>query len=117
MDWLRSALTSCGTSRPPGWATTPARRPVPEAKRLKPAWYDCWYDYHQDSCQPSRGARRAGAACRGRGTRRQRQRLRGSGVGGTAKLDDLASLLDEMLADTGGPLTATERKAADRALG
>lgn len=35
----------------------------------------------------------------------------------TAKLDDLASLLDKMLAETGGPLTAKERKAADRALG
>lgn len=34
-----------------------------------------------------------------------------------ARLDDLASLLDEMLAETGGPLTAKERKAADRALG
>ncbi len=34
-----------------------------------------------------------------------------------AKLDDLASLLDDMLAETGGPLTARERKAADRALG
>lgn len=34
-----------------------------------------------------------------------------------AKLDDLASLLEEMLAETGGPLTARERKAADRALG
>ncbi len=34
-----------------------------------------------------------------------------------AKLDDLASLLDEMLAATGGPLTASERRAADRALG
>lgn len=34
-----------------------------------------------------------------------------------AKLDDLASLLDEMLAERGGPLTAQERKAADRALG
>jgi len=33
------------------------------------------------------------------------------------KLDDLAALLDEMLADTGGPLTAAERRAADRALG
>ena len=33
------------------------------------------------------------------------------------KLDDLALLLDEMLADSGGPLTAAERKAADRALG
>lgn len=34
-----------------------------------------------------------------------------------AKLDDLASLLEEMLAETGGQLTAAERKAADRALG
>ena len=34
-----------------------------------------------------------------------------------AKLDDLASLLEDMLAETGGPLTAEERKAADRALG
>lgn len=34
-----------------------------------------------------------------------------------AKLDDLAALLDEMLAESGGPLTAAERRAADRALG
>lgn len=34
-----------------------------------------------------------------------------------AKLDDLATLLEEMLAETGGPLSAKERKAADRALG
>jgi Arc/MetJ-type ribon-helix-helix transcriptional regulator len=34
-----------------------------------------------------------------------------------AKLDDLASLLNEMLAETGGTLTAAERKAADQALG
>jgi len=34
-----------------------------------------------------------------------------------ARLDDLASLLDEMLAESGGPLTARERRAADRALG
>lgn len=33
------------------------------------------------------------------------------------KLDDLAGLLDEMLADSGGPLTPAERRAADRALG
>ncbi len=35
----------------------------------------------------------------------------------SAKLDDLASLLDDMLDETGGPLTTKERKAADRALG
>jgi len=34
-----------------------------------------------------------------------------------AKLDDLASLLEEMLAETGGRLTAAERKSADRVLG
>jgi Arc/MetJ-type ribon-helix-helix transcriptional regulator len=33
------------------------------------------------------------------------------------KLDDLTSLLEEMLAETGGALTAAERKAADNALG
>lgn len=34
-----------------------------------------------------------------------------------AKLDELAALLDEMLAESGGPLTRAERRAADRALG
>ena len=34
-----------------------------------------------------------------------------------AKLDDLKAMLDEMLAETGGPLTARERTAADAALG
>jgi Arc/MetJ-type ribon-helix-helix transcriptional regulator len=34
-----------------------------------------------------------------------------------AKLDDLAALLDEMLSETGGPLTAAEKRAADRELG
>jgi len=33
-----------------------------------------------------------------------------------AKLDELATLLDEMLAESGGPLSASERRAADRAL-
>jgi len=33
------------------------------------------------------------------------------------KLDDLSTLLQEMLAESGGPLTAAERRAADRALG
>ena len=32
------------------------------------------------------------------------------------KLDDLAALLDEMLAETGGPLTGAERRSADRIL-
>jgi hypothetical protein len=32
-------------------------------------------------------------------------------------LDDLSALLEEMLAESGGPLTKAERRAADRALG
>ncbi|MGH2725441.1 MAG: hypothetical protein ACRDKS_00530 [Actinomycetota bacterium] len=32
-------------------------------------------------------------------------------------LDDLSSLLDEMLAESGGPLTKAERRRADRILG
>ncbi len=34
-----------------------------------------------------------------------------------AKLDDLAELLQEMLAETGGPLTRREQREADEALG
>ena len=34
-----------------------------------------------------------------------------------AKLEDLASMLDDMLEETGGPLSARERRAADQALG
>jgi Arc/MetJ-type ribon-helix-helix transcriptional regulator len=34
-----------------------------------------------------------------------------------AKLDELEALLDEMLEESGGPLTASERRVADRALG
>ncbi|MBI5532444.1 MAG: toxin-antitoxin system antitoxin subunit [Deltaproteobacteria bacterium] len=34
-----------------------------------------------------------------------------------SKLDDLETLLEEMLAETGGPLTAAERRRADRILG
>lgn len=30
--------------------------------------------------------------------------------------DDLAAMLDEMLAETGGPLTASERRRADKIL-
>jgi Arc/MetJ-type ribon-helix-helix transcriptional regulator len=33
------------------------------------------------------------------------------------KLDDLAQMLAEMLEESGGPLTAAERRAADAALG
>ena len=32
-------------------------------------------------------------------------------------LDELSSLLDEMLAESGGPMTSAERREADRALG
>ncbi|MBI4474207.1 MAG: hypothetical protein HY646_16165, partial [Acidobacteria bacterium] len=34
-----------------------------------------------------------------------------------SKLDDLEELLQEMLAETGGPLSRQEREAADAALG
>ena len=34
-----------------------------------------------------------------------------------AKLDDLAAMLDEMLAETGGPPTSAERREAERMLG
>jgi hypothetical protein len=34
-----------------------------------------------------------------------------------AKLDELSTLLDEMLAESGGPLTKAEERAADRELG
>jgi hypothetical protein len=34
-----------------------------------------------------------------------------------AKLESLQALLDEMLAESGGPLTAAESRAADRTLG
>jgi hypothetical protein len=34
-----------------------------------------------------------------------------------ATLDELADLLDEMLAETGGPMTTVERKRVDRLLG
>lgn len=34
-----------------------------------------------------------------------------------AQQDDLSALLDELLAETGGPLTESEKSSADRALG
>jgi Arc/MetJ-type ribon-helix-helix transcriptional regulator len=34
-----------------------------------------------------------------------------------SKLDDLSALLDDMLAESGGPLSAAERREADRTLG
>jgi hypothetical protein len=34
-----------------------------------------------------------------------------------SKLNELEEMLDEMLAETGGPLSARERKIADAALG
>jgi hypothetical protein len=40
-----------------------------------------------------------------------------SAMAAQARLDDLDSLLDEMLRETGGPLTKAERQAADTALG
>ena len=34
-----------------------------------------------------------------------------------AKIDDLKGMLDEMLAETGGPMTPAEKREADRMLG
>jgi hypothetical protein len=34
-----------------------------------------------------------------------------------AKLDDLRAMLDEMLAETGGPMTSSERREAERMVG
>jgi len=47
----------------------------------------------------------------------ERQRLRRHAIAQKSKLDDLAALLDEMLAATGGPLSAEESAEADRVLG
>jgi Arc/MetJ-type ribon-helix-helix transcriptional regulator len=40
-----------------------------------------------------------------------------SAIAEKVKNEDLADLLREMLAETGGPMTATERREADRMLG
>ena len=47
----------------------------------------------------------------------QRQRLCRGGDAREGHLDDLRSLLDELLAETGGPLTDQERRNANAALG
>jgi len=60
-----------------------------------------------------RGARRAVQ----RGRARSVSAFIASAIEEKEKLHDLAALLDEMLAASGGPLTAAERRAADRALG
>jgi len=39
-----------------------------------------------------------------------------SAIDEKAKLDDLSGLLDEMLAESGGPLTPAEVRVADRAI-
>jgi Arc/MetJ-type ribon-helix-helix transcriptional regulator len=40
-----------------------------------------------------------------------------SAIAEKGKSDDLADMLEEMLAQTGGPLSAAERDAADKTLG
>jgi hypothetical protein len=59
------------------------------------------------------GARRAVA----RGKAQSVSAYVASAMAEKAKADDLAQLLEEMLAETGGPMTAAERRAADRRLG
>jgi Arc/MetJ-type ribon-helix-helix transcriptional regulator len=65
---------------------------------------------------PSQVAESARRAVR-RGRARSVSAFIASAIEEKAKLGDLAALLDEMLAASGGPLTASERRAADRALG
>jgi hypothetical protein len=65
---------------------------------------------------PSRAAERARHAVR-RGQATSVSAYIAEAIEEKAKLYDLAALLDEMLAASGGPLTAAERRAADRTLG
>ena len=65
---------------------------------------------------PSRVAERARQAVR-RGRAASVSAYVTAAVEEKAKLDELAALLDEMLAESGGPLSAAERRSADRALG
>lgn len=65
---------------------------------------------------PSRAAESARRAVR-RGRATSVSAYIAEAIEDKAKLEDLAALLDEMLAASGGPLTAVERRAADRALG
>jgi Arc/MetJ-type ribon-helix-helix transcriptional regulator len=65
---------------------------------------------------PRQLARRAREAVR-RGRARSVSAYVASALEEKVKLDELAVLLDEMLAESGGPLTPAERRAADRALG
>jgi hypothetical protein len=65
---------------------------------------------------PSRAAESARRAVR-RGQASSVSAYVAAAIEEKAKLHDLAALLDEMLAASGGPLTAAEQRAADRALG
>jgi Arc/MetJ-type ribon-helix-helix transcriptional regulator len=65
---------------------------------------------------PSRAAESARRAVR-RGRATSVSAYIAEAIDDKAKLEDLATLLDGMLAASGGPLTAAERRAADRALG
>jgi len=65
---------------------------------------------------PSRAAEQARRAVR-QGRAASVSAYVASAIEQKAKLEDLANLLDEMLAESGGPMTAAERRAADRELG
>jgi hypothetical protein len=65
---------------------------------------------------PAQVAERARRAVR-KGHARSVSAYVASALDEKAKLDELATLLSEMLAESGGPLNAAERRAADRALG
>ena len=65
---------------------------------------------------PSRLAQRARQAVR-QGRAASVSAYVASALEEKVKLDELSALLDEMLAESGGPLSLSERRAADRALG
>jgi Arc/MetJ-type ribon-helix-helix transcriptional regulator len=65
---------------------------------------------------PSELAARARAAVR-KGRARTVSAYIAAALEEKSKLDELEDLLDEMLAETGGPLSARERQVADAALG
>lgn len=65
---------------------------------------------------PAQVAERARRAVR-KGRARSVSAYVASALEEKAKLDELATLLSEMLEESGGPLSASERRAADRVLG
>jgi len=99
-------------------AGAPASRPGPSHGQPGPQW--SYYGMTSVSklaiSLPAPLAARARRAVR-KGRAASVSAYIASALESQATLDDLAALLDEMLDASGGPLTAAERRAADRALG